>query len=182
MERGAWQATVHSAARIGHDWATNTFTFWALVRLSLYYVYIMLCYFLERKVSLSKSVGLFQVPYDVQGSLLITAFQQTPWSSHITGEWGQPGVSEHLEFWQKEKETPWMDRPDFSLRSACLTWGQSFAFSDPLRSFICKRMVIGWLSGLNQCMISATIRSPALVSLWSNIPATAGRFLCQSPW
>ena len=180
MERGAWRTTVHSTARIGHDWETNTFTFWALVHLSIYYVCCAI--FLEMKVPLSKSVGLFQVPYDVQGTLLITAFQQTPWSSHITEEWGQPGVSEHLEFWQKEKEASWMDKPDFSLRSICLTWGQSLAFSDPLRSFICKKMVIGWLSGLNQCMVSATIRSPILLSLWPDIPATAGRFLCRSPW
>ena len=26
MDRGAWQATVHWSHRVGHDWATNTFT------------------------------------------------------------------------------------------------------------------------------------------------------------
>ena len=26
MDRGAWRATFHEVARIGHDWAANTFT------------------------------------------------------------------------------------------------------------------------------------------------------------
>ena len=36
MDRGAWQVIIHGVTeRVGHDWATNTFTFTAVI-----YIYI----------------------------------------------------------------------------------------------------------------------------------------------
>ena len=36
MDRGAWWATVHGSQRVGHDRATNTFTF------TMFYVTILI--------------------------------------------------------------------------------------------------------------------------------------------
>ena len=42
MSRGAWQATVHGVARVGHDWATehtHTHTHTHTHRLTLIHIY-----------------------------------------------------------------------------------------------------------------------------------------------
>lgn len=152
---------------------------WALPGLSLYYICCII--FWKGKGLTAKTWGFSRCPVMCKAFCSSQTFEQTPWSQHITGEWGQPGVSEHLVFWRSEKERllGWIN---LTSTWVVYVWPEaSHLLSLILRSFICKRMIIGWLSRLNQCMMSAYSRSSTLVFLWPDTLEAAGRFLCRPP-
>lgn len=152
---------------------------WAFAGLSLYYICCII--FWKGKGLTAKTWGFSRCPVMCKAFCSSQTFEQTPWSQHITGEWGQPGVSEHLVFWRSEKERllGWIN---LTSTWVVYVWPEaSHLLSLILRSFICKRMIIGWLSRLNQCMMSAYSRPSTLVFLWPDTLEAAGRFLCRPP-
>lgn len=102
---------------------------WALAGLSLYYICCIM--FWKGKCLTAKTWGFSRCPVMCKAFCSSQTFEQTPWSQHITGEWGQPGVSEHSVLAKWKGEAPWVDKLDLNLSSVWLTWGQSLTFSDP---------------------------------------------------